>query len=51
MIQKGLDLGRTEFLRMALSMKQDELPDPVTVSVFRIWTEMAAPTDGGEKVE
>jgi len=51
MIQEALDLGWAQFQRMALAMKQDELPDPVAVCLLRTWAEMAPSADDGKLIK
>lgn len=51
MIEKRLHLGGAEILRVLFAMKEDVLPDPVAITLFRARAEMAATADGGEHIE
>ena len=50
-VQKGFDLDRTHFHRMAFALEQDELTNPVTISFLGVSAEMATPADDGNLVE
>jgi hypothetical protein len=36
---------------VAFAVKEDVLPDPVTITLFRTGAEMAATADGSEQIE
>ena len=51
MVEKGFDLGGAEGLRMALAMKEDELPNPESVGRLGAWAEVAPTAGDGDKVK
>jgi len=50
-VQKTFDLNGPEIAWMLLAVKEDELPDPETVGLFRTPAEMTPPASGGNLIE
>ena len=51
MVEERFNILRTEFARMLLMMKQDELPTPVSISLDRAIAEMPTAADDRELIE